>query len=196
MGKRAELNQYEEKLFSIIRKNPGINDAKAGQIADLSKETTAKYLKTLHEYGLTEYQTLQRNEKAWFVSTENFPSFDESREEVVKDYEIMESKIRQSLKLAENMPHNEIVSVYLSAFKKAFAFFDFVTFILASNSFGKHPRHWIDLQKRIGEFLNELAKNVDDDAYGDVVNELFKRDNEALDEIDYFLKFYKAKQKD
>lgn len=193
LSERIDLNQYEEKLLRIIRKNPGISDSKAGQIADLAKETTSKYLKTLQEYGLIEHQRVQRNEKAWFVSTGIFQSFENSRDGVIKDYEIMESKIIQSLKLVKNMSHNEIVSVYLSAFKKVFAFFDFVTFILASNSFGKHPKHWIDLQKRSGEFLNELVKNIDDDVYDAVVNELAKRDNMALDEINYFLKFHKIR---
>ncbi|KAG2477969.1 MAG: hypothetical protein NPMRTH1_820006 [Nitrosopumilales archaeon] len=192
MSEKIDLNQYEERLFEIVKENPGINDVKAAALADLPKETTSKYLGRLQDYGLIELQRLQQNEKAWFVSTKIFPSFDTLRKKVMEDYEIMESKIKKSLKFVENRPHKEVISVYRSAYKKVFAFRDFVIFILTTNGFRKHPKHWTDLQKRIDEFLNELAKGVDGDIAIHVMADLEQRDSEALDEINYFLKFQKS----
>jgi len=72
MSEKIDLNQYEERLFEIVKENPGINDVKAAALADSPKETTSKYLGRLQDYGLIEFQRLQQNEKAWFVSTRNW----------------------------------------------------------------------------------------------------------------------------
>lgn len=188
MSEKVDLNQYEEKLLKIVKENRGINDHKAAELADLPKETTSKYLERLHGYGLVECQRLQQNEKAWFVSTKIFPSFETLKNKVIENYEIMESKIRKSLELVENRPRNEVISIYRSAYKKIFAFRDVIAFIITTDSFRKHPKHWMELQMRINKFLDEVAKGVEDDIAFYVMEDLYQRDSEALDEIDYFLK--------
>lgn len=193
MGEKIDLNQYEKKIFEVVKKNRGINNAKITELAGLPKETTSKYLERLYEYGLIEFQRLQQNEKAWFVKLENFPSFDVLRKKVIEDYEIMELKIKASLELVKNRPHKEVISVYRSAYKKVFAFRDFTIFVITTDNFRKHPKHWIYLQKRIDKFLNELAKGVDNDIFVHVKDDIVQRDNEALDEINYFLKSQKEK---
>ncbi|MGI0064462.1 MAG: hypothetical protein ACREAL_06285 [Nitrosopumilaceae archaeon] len=189
MSEKIDLNQYEERLLKIVKEKPGINDLNAAKLADLTKETTSKYLARLHKYGLIEFQRLQQNEKAWFVSTKDYQSFETLRKSVIEDYEIMELKIKKSLEFVENIPRKEVISVYRSVYKKIFAFHDFITFIITTNKFRKHPKHWTVLQKRIDKFLNELAKGVDDNIAVRVMADLSQRDSEALDEIDDFLKF-------
>ena len=188
MSEKIDLNQYEKRLLKIVKENPGINDLKAAKLAGLTKETTSKYLKRLHEYGLIEFQRLQQNEKAWFFSRKNFPNFETLRKGMVEDYEIMELKIKKSLELVKNKPDREVISIYRSSYKKIFAFRDAITFIITTDNFRKHPKHWIDLQIRIDKFLKELAKGVDDKIFAQVMKDLNQRDSEALDEIDNFLK--------
>jgi hypothetical protein len=189
MSEKIDLNQHEKKLLKIVKENAGINDLKAAELADLAKETTSKYLERLKEYGLIEFQRLQQNEKAWFVPSEDYESFEDLRKKVIEDYDIMQLKIRKSIELVKNRPRNEVISVYRSAYKKIFAFRDFLTFIITTDNFRKHPKHWTDLLIRIDEFLNELVKGVDGDIAKHVMEDLYQTDLEALDEIDYFLNF-------
>jgi len=188
VSEKIDLNQYEQRLLKIVKENPEINDLKAAELAGLPKETTSKYLKRLHEYGLVECQRLQQNEKAWFVSSKIFQSFETLRKRAIEDYEIMELKIKKSLELVKNKPDKEVISIYRSSYKKIFAFRDFITFIITTDNFRKHPKHWVYLQIRIEKFLKEVAKGVDDKIFAQVMEDLYQRDSEALDEINYFLK--------
>jgi len=189
MNEEIDLNQYEERLFEIIKEHPGISDAKAAELADLSKETTSKYLESLRQYGLAEFQRLKQNEKAWFVSTKIFPSFNVLREKVIEDFDIMESKIKKSLELVENGSLKEVIYAYRATYGKVFGFRNFITFLITTNRFRKHPKHWLDLQKRIDSLLEELAEGVDDSIAVNIMVDLAQKDSEASDELSYILKF-------
>ena len=159
MNEEIDLNQYEERLFEIIKEKPGISDTKATELSGFPKDTTAKYLESLHQYGLVEFQRLKQNEKAWFISTKIFPSFDILRGQVIEDFDIMESKIKKSLELIENSSTKEKIYTYRAAYGKVFGFRNFITFLITTNQFKKYPKHWVDLQKRIESLLDELANS-------------------------------------
>jgi len=189
MNEEIDLNQYEERLFEIVKEQPGISDTKAAELSGFPKETTAKYLESLHQCGLIEFQRLKQNEKAWFVSTKIFPSFDILRGKVMDDFDIMESKIKKSLELIENDSPKEKIYTYRAAYDKVFGFRNFITFLITTNHPKKYPKHWLDLQKRIESLLDELAKGVDDRVAVNIMVDLSQKDSEALAEINYIMKF-------
>jgi len=186
---QIELNIYEQKLLDFLKKNKtGFSKLQITEKTKMNKNTVEKYLDTLCNYGLIEAMKLKQGEKCYFLRSKNTKSFDQIHFEIKRGFDIRKSLIKESLKLLENSPNEEIISVYSNCIHWLFSFDKILKFSISANKQKKPVKLWIELEKEIQEFLDEVTTGISNDLCSAVLDNIDKKDRDILFELEYFIR--------
>lgn len=185
---KIQLNEYEERLLNFITKHSGFSLLEISRKTKMNKNTTAKYLELLCNYDLIEVVELKQGEKAYVPRVKETKSFSESHRLIKNDFNSRKSIIRESIMSLNNASNQEIVYVYSKCIDLVFSFDKFVKFIISSNKHKKPIKQWLELEKEIQEFLDEITTRINNRLFMSILTNMKKSDTSILDELEYFNK--------
>jgi len=185
---QTELNDHEQKLLRFITDNSGFNELQITEKTKMNKNTVKKYLDTLCNFDLIECVELKQGEKAFFPRVIGTKSFDESHLDIKRDFGVRKSIIRKSIKSLDNSSAQEIIFVYSKCIHFIFSFDKIVKFTISSNKQKRPMKLWLELEKEIQEFVDEITTGISDVLFMFVLRDMQKSDSGILDELEYFNK--------
>lgn len=186
---QIELNQYEKGILDFLEKNPtGFNKLQIIEGAKINKNTVGKYLVTLLDYDLIEVIELKQGETCYFPKLKNLQSFDQLHIGIKQDFHDRKLIIRNSIKLLENCPLEQVISVYSNCIHLIFSLDKIVKFSISSNKQKNPVKLWTELEKEIQEFLDEITTGINDILYKSVLVDIVKKDEDILFELEFFIK--------
>lgn len=186
---QIELNTHERKLLDFLQKNiTGFSKLQITEKTKMNKNTVEKYLDTLCNYDLIEVIELKQGEKCYFPRLKNTKFFDQTHLEIKKDFDNRKLLIKEVLKLLENSSAEEIISTYSNCIHCIFSFYKFVKFVLSANKQKKPVKLWVELEKEIQKFLDEVTTGISDVLYSAVLTNIHEKDKVILFELESFIK--------
>jgi hypothetical protein len=180
----------DDKIFDIIKNNPGINQDTIIKLSEINKDPVFDSLERLIQQKKIEFAKIKKGEKVFFVRvSENIPSFNENIDRMKEDFEIMRGIVLKSLELVQKKSSNEIVSICLNCLETIFSYKQGLEFIIASNTDGRYPKIWNELLRESNELFNDIAQGIrGNNLYTKIMEYLQDKNMSSLQELNWFVK--------
>ena len=186
----------DDKIFDIIKNNPGINQDTIVKLSEINKEPVFDSLERLINQKKIEFAKIKKGEKVFFVRvSEDIPNFNENIDRMKDDFEIMRAIVLKSLELVQKRSSDEMVSVCIKCIETIFSYKQGLEFIIASNTFRGYPRIWDELLHEANELLKDIAQGIRGKSlYTKIMEHLLEKNMSSLQELSWFVKSKQTKE--
>lgn len=187
----------DDKIFDIIKNNPGINQNTIIQLSGMNKAPVFDSLDRLTDKKTIEFARISKNEKSYFVRlSENVPNFNENIQLMKDDFEIMRGIVFKSLELVQKRTSSEMVTMCINCIETIFSYKAGLEFSIASSKNKKYPRIWDELENEADKLLKEVAQSIKgNNLHAKIVEHLNEKNADSLQELNWFLKSIQGKKK-